>query len=106
MHSPSHLDGRNTAVSGSVNVEDRHFNPLRGHVAEGVLVRFATGAVRRVSNTMQGWTLTDGKQRQLFAPVASAIALTAQIVTLDTNGSVVDVDVAESQRTRLLEPTR
>jgi hypothetical protein len=106
MHSSNHLDRGAAAISGCVNVEARHFHSMRGHVADGVLVRFATGAIRRVSNTMQGWTLTDGKQRQLFAPVASAMALTAQIVALDTNGSAVDVDVPVSQRTGLLDPMR
>lgn len=81
-----------TAAVNTV-VDAAQFHPLRGHVAEGVVVRFSNGATRRVASTLRGWTLTDGAGQQAFSPLAAAVDFTAMVAHMDGFGCPDGVDV-------------
>ena len=64
-------------------VDAAQFHPLRGHVSDGVRVRFLDGRVLCVTSTLRGWVLCNSKGEQVCEPTSSAYELTSIIVELD-----------------------
>lgn len=59
------------------------FHPMRGHVDDGVIVRFDDGSKATIKASMRGWRLLDGSGADLIEPVYSAINLASEIVRLN-----------------------
>lgn len=64
-------------------VEASQFHSMRGHVAEGVRVRFSSGEELNVRSAMRGWNLESDDGKVHLGPFDGAMALTAAIVLRD-----------------------
>lgn len=64
-------------------VEASQFHSMRGHVAEGVRVRFSSGEELSVRSAMRGWNLESDDGKVHLGPFDGAMALTAAIVLRD-----------------------
>lgn len=67
----------------AILVDASIFTPLRGHVADGVKVRFRDQKILQIKSTMRGWTLQDETGCQHIQPTNDAMVLTGEIVRID-----------------------
>lgn len=67
----------------SALVEASQFHPMRGHVAEGVRVKFASGEELNVRAAMRGWKLESDDGKVSLGPFDGAMSLSAAIVLRD-----------------------
>lgn len=59
------------------------FHPLRGHVADGIRVKFQSGEELTVRSSMRGWKLVNDSTGSELGPFEGAIDLTVAIVRYD-----------------------
>lgn len=64
-------------------VDASQFHSMRGHVAEGVRVKFASGEELNVRSAMRGWKLESDDGKVSLGPFDGAMSLTAAIVLRD-----------------------
>jgi hypothetical protein len=70
-------------------IDAEAFHPMRGHVADGVVVRFPDKSTMTLTNTMRGWTLVDAGGQQAFAPVHDGALVTRLIISISAGRSVL-----------------
>jgi hypothetical protein len=64
-------------------VDSRHFHPLRGHVADGVVVRMSDNTRYTIRAVMAGWCLEDADGKQVKGPTRDAIDLDRWIYEME-----------------------
>lgn len=75
--------GRNVRAKNPSTVLASEFHPMRGHVDDGVRVKFGDGYTVTVRNTMRGWTLVSDAGRELIVPTNNANTLASEIQRID-----------------------
>lgn len=56
------------------------FHPMRGHVAEGTIIRMLDNSTLRIEARMRGWVLVDDNGTETGPITADAQELTRQII--------------------------
>lgn len=64
-------------------VDSRHFHPLRGHVADGVVVRMTDNTRYTIRAVMAGWCLEDADGKQVKGPTRNAMELDSWIYEME-----------------------
>lgn len=83
--------------SPSPVVEAQEFHSMRGHVAEGVRVKFESGEILTVRSALLGWKLVSDDASVSMGPYDGAMALTTAIVQ-HANSQELEARAVDSPR--------